>query len=462
MIGGRWGHLPVVETGWSGLRCWRGAVVLFAAVPFWASGAQAAGFALREYGFDATATAFAGASAQNDAPGFLATNPASSSGVTGWDAQFTLNAIYPTSDAAFSVATTSLGGAAGGRPTPDDFIVDAYEPGASLRVRLSEKLTAGLSVSAPWGLGTRYGSDWAGRYYAIESKLLTVNVAPSLAYQVTDELVLSAGLQAQYARGTLSNAIDFGTLGFINGVLGSVPGAQDGSVEFTASDWGFGFVLGAIWTPSEDFSLGAAYRSAVSHELTGDVDFALDDAGVGSFLSSVTGAFVDGRGRAALTTPAVASLGARVALTSEVALLFEAGFTQWSELEELRVRFDNPAQPDSFQTYDWKDTWLGAVGVRYQPRADWIFRAGVAFDETPTRDATRDPRIPDSSRTWLAFGVHHDLGARTALQLGYARLMFPEEPIGLSASTAGNELRGNLAGRTDADADMITFQVTFR
>jgi hypothetical protein len=41
-------------------------------------------------------------------------------------------------------------------------------------------------------------------------------------------------------------------------------------------------------------------------------------------------------------------------------------------------------------------------------------------------------------------------------------LMFPEEPIGLSASTAGNELRGNLAGRTDADADMITFQVTFR
>ena len=84
--------------------------------------------------------------------------------------------------------------------------------------------------------------------------------------------------------------------------------------------------------------------------------------------------------------------------------------------------------------YDWKDTWLGAAGVRYQPvKPDWIFRAGVAFDESPTRDRTRDPRIPDSDRTWLAFGVHHDLSEGTSLQLGYARLMFPEEPIGLSA-----------------------------
>ena len=58
-----------------------GLAVAMAGVSFWAGQAQAAGFALREYGFDATATAFAGASAQADDPGFLATNPAASSGV---------------------------------------------------------------------------------------------------------------------------------------------------------------------------------------------------------------------------------------------------------------------------------------------------------------------------------------------------------------------------------------------
>jgi hypothetical protein len=40
--------------------------------------------------------------------------------------------------------------------------------------------------------------------------------------------------------------------------------------------------------------------------------------------------------------------------------------------------------------------------------------------------------------------------------------MFPDEPILLSAATPGNEVRGNLVGRTDADADMISLQLTFR
>lgn len=431
-------------------------------VPIWGGQAQAAGFALREYGFDATATAFAGASAQADAPGFLATNPAASSGVDAWDAQFTFNAIYPTSEALFTTATTSVATQTGGSLNPTDFIRDAYEPGMSFRLRIDERLTAGFAISVPWGLGTKYNPGWAGRYYALESKLVTANFAPSLAYEVTDDFVVSAGLQAQYAKGTLSNAVDFGTIGFANAIGGSLPGEQDGFAEVVGSDWGFGFILGAQWRPAEGVSLGAFYRSAIEHELQGKVDFELDTAGIGAVLSGVTGAFVDTRGFTDLTTPAVAQVGARFDVSPEWAVLAEAGFTQWSEIRELRVRFANPNQPDNFQTYDWKDAWLGAVGVRYQPQSDWIFRAGVAFDESPTRDGTRDPRIPDSDRTWIAFGIHHDLTDTTALQLGYARLMFPDEPILLSAATPGNEVRGNLVGRTDADADMISFQLTFR
>jgi len=431
-------------------------------VPIWAGQVQAAGFGLREYGVDATASAFAGASAQADAPGFLATNPASSSGVDDWDAQFTINAIYPTSDALFTTATTSLGGPTGGSATPNDYIRDGYEPGMSFRLRLDERLTAGFALSSPWGLGTKYSPGWAGRYYAYESKLLTANLAPSLAYAITDELVLSAGLQAQYTKGTLSNAIDFGTIGAVNLVPGSLPGQQDGFAEVVGSDWGFGFIVGALWRPTESLSLGAFYRSAVEHELTGKVDFELDTAGIGAVLSGATGAFVDTRGFTNLTTPAVMQAGARFDVSKEWALLAEVGRVEWSEIRELRVRFANPNQPDNFQIYDWKDTWLAAVGVRYQPQADWVFRAGVAFDESPTRDGTRDPRVPDADRTWIAFGVHHDLTESVGVQVAYARLMFPDEPFLLSAGTPGNEVRGNLVGRTDSDADMISLQLTFR
>jgi len=128
----------------------------------------------------------------------------------------------------------------------------------------------------------------------------------------------------------------------------------------------------------------------------------------------------------------------------------------------LRARFANPAQPDDFQRYDWKDTWLYSGGLRYRPDDEWTFRAGAGLDQSPTKDATRDPRIPDSDRTWIAFSVRKALSEAYDLELGYGHLFFPKEPISLSAAAPGNALRGNLAGVTDADADVITLQLTLR
>lgn len=404
-------------------------------------------------------SAFAGASAQSDGPDFVSFNPATSSGVVDWDASFTINGIYPTSSALFSTATNALGTPTGGDASPDGFIKDAYEPGVQARYRLTPDLTAGLSITAPWGLGTRYNEGWAGRYYALESKLITVNTVPSLAYQVTQELALSAGAQIQYAKGTLSNAIDFGTIGIL---AGGLPTLQDGSAEFNADDWGFGFVLGALWKPTPKVSIGASYRSEIDHDLEGDVDFALDSAGTGAILVGLTGAFVDSAASTQLTTPAVASLGGAFDIDDQVTVLTEFGLTMWSAFDELRIRFANPVQPDEVKTYDWKDTFFASAGLRYRPASDWTLRAGVAFDQSPTKDATRDPRIPDADRTWLALSARYDIGARTSIDLGYGHLFIPEDPITLTAASPENLARGNLIGTTDSAVDVVTVQLTFR
>lgn len=405
--------------------------------------------------------AYAGASAQADGPEFVSFNPATSSGVADWDASFTVNGIYPTSSAVFSTATNAFGTPVGGNAAPDGFIKDAYEPGLQARYRLTPELTAGLSITAPWGLSTKYNDGWAGRYYALESKLITVNTVPSLAYQAMPELALSAGVQIQYAKGTLSNAIDFGTIGALFSVPGALPTLQDGSAEVNADDWGFGFVLGALWKPAPAVSIGASYRSEVEHELEGDVDFILDTAGVGAALSA-SGAFVDMGASARLTTPAVVSLGGAFDVSPQVTVMTEFGFTMWSAFDELRIRFANPAQLDEVKAYDWKDTFFASAGLRYRPAPDWTLRAGVAFDQSPTQDATRDPRIPDADRTWLALSARYDISARTSIDLGYGHLFIPEEPIALAAATPGNLARGNLIGHTDSAVDVVTVQMTFR
>ena len=424
--------------------------------------ASAAGYALKEYSLSSMGAAFAGSSAQSDDPGFLSYNPATSSGVADFDASFTINGIYPTSEAQFSVATNAALTPTGGSKTPDGFIKDAYEPGLQLRYRLSEDLTAGLSVTAPWGLSTRYNDGWAGRYYALESKLITVNTVPSLAYRVSQDFTVSAGVQIQYAKGTLTNAVDFGTIGAFGGVPFAVPTTQDGKAEFNAEDWGYGFVLGALWHVDPSVWVGASYRSEIAHKLKGDVDFTLDGAGVGAAILGLTGQFADSAATTKLTTPAVASLGAAVEVSPSVTLLAEAGYTWWSAFDELRVRFVNPAQADVVQTYDWKNAWFASAGVKYRPSERWTLRTGVAFDQSPTKDSTRDPRIPDADRTWLALSAQYDFDGGTSLTAGYGHLFIPDEPISLTAAAPENLARGNLIGRTDSAVDVFTVQLTFR
>ena len=76
---------------------------------------------------------------------------------------------------------------------------------------LTESLRFGLGVSVPYGLSTEYSPLWRGRYHALESHLMTLNLNPTLAFKATEQLSVGFGINAQYAKAELSNAIDTGT-----------------------------------------------------------------------------------------------------------------------------------------------------------------------------------------------------------------------------------------------------------
>ena len=69
-----------------------------------------------------------------------------------------------------------------------------------------------------------------------------------VAWEVADGISLAAGLQAQYIRARLTNAID-GDLGASRRISGSLPGAEDGRGEVKGDDIDYGFTLGALWEP---------------------------------------------------------------------------------------------------------------------------------------------------------------------------------------------------------------------
>jgi long-chain fatty acid transport protein len=422
----------------------------------------AAGFGVREWSAVAMGSAYAGASATGSDASFMAYNPASLASVDSYDSSVSLVGLFPSSSGTYTSATTSALTPAGGPTTPDEIIKNAFVPNLAARVRLSPDWAVGLAIYAPWGLSTEYQEGWAGRYHALKTDLLTVDVTPTVSYRISDSFSVAAGLQIEYAKGSLSNAVDIGTIGALFSVPGAMPGAQDGYAIFDADGWGVGFTLGAMGELADGVSVGLAYHSAVTHSLKGPLDFTLDAAGVGAAIAGATGLFADTDAEAVVTMPDRISAGARFRLSGQWTALAEFDWTNWSRFRELRVVAENPFQPDDVTTAEWEDSVFGAVGVEYQPSERWTLRAGLGFDQSPIPDATRNPRIPDADRTWVSVGFTVRMSESTSFSASYAHLFLPDKGVNLNMTQPGNALRGNLVGSNEVGADFVGLQLIYR
>jgi long-chain fatty acid transport protein len=422
----------------------------------------ASGYGVREWSAVAMGAAYAGASATGSDASFLAYNPASLAQVGSYDSSISLTGLFPSSSATYTSATTSALTPTGGLMTPDDIIKNAFVPNIAARVRLSPAWALGLTVYAPWGLSTDYEDGWAGRYHALQSELLTIDITPTVSYQFSENWAVAAGMQIQYATGTLSNAVDMGTLGALFAVPGAVPGAQDGLAEFEADGWGLGFTLGLMGELAEGVTVGLSYRSPVTHTLEGPLDFTLDTAGVGAAIAGATGLFADTDSQTVITTPDRIGAGARIRLDDRWTVLGEFDWTNWSRFRELRVVPDNALQPDDVTTAEWEDSLFGSLGVEYIATDRWTLRAGAGVDASPIPDATRNPRIPDADRTWVSIGFTVQATQSISLSASYAHLFLPDEPISLNALQSGNALRGNIEGIGEAGANFFGLQLSYR
>lgn len=431
---------------------------------FIAGGSQAlaAGYGLKEHSADAMAAAYAGAAATGTDASYLAYNPASLADVYKFDVSVSAVSIMPSSKADYTLASTTVGTPISGSRSPKAFIGYATVPEIGLRYRLSDRWAAGLVVSAPWGLKSKYSNDWAGRYYAEGTQLLTINAAPTISYQVSPGLAVGAGLQIEYAKGALTSAIDLGTIGAVFGVPGSNPGAQDGQGSFHGGSWGVGFTLGAIAQIDDRLRIGLSYRSPVHHALKGPLAFTLDNAGVGSALRSATGLFTNTTAKAAVITPDVIELGASYKLSERWTGLAELDWTNWSRFPELRVVAANPAQPDDVTAANWKAGWFGSLGAEYRASDEWYFRAGVGYDSTAATPANLGPRIPDANRTWISLGGRYQFSDAMALNLTLGELFNSIGAVNLSPAQAGNALRGSLAGTTKSGVTVLGIELSYR
>ncbi len=420
-----------------------------------ATPALASGYGLREHSVDSMGMAYAGAAASDNDASYLAYNPASLAGVENTDLSLGVTLIFPHSDGSYPTALTSAATPAGGDGHPTHYVNDCWVPAFGLRHRINDQWAVGVTVNIPWGLKTEYPLDWAGRFYAGKTRLAVATVTPMVSYQVTPKISLGVGVMAQYAKGTLSNAIDFGLIGMLNS-FGTTPGTLDGKAVIKgADDWSWGWVAGVMIHPNDRVTLGVSYRSRVHHTVEGPIHFTWDEGGVAAGINGALGLFADTHVAVNLTTPDVIAAGLRFEVNDQWTALLGADWTNWSVFKELRVRMANPVQPDDVTTANWEDSWFVSAGLEYAVDEAWTLRAGVAYDDTPVPDETRSPRIPDNGRFWLAAGATWHATDAMDVKVSYAHLFLDDASVHQTPATPGNELRGTLIGSSDVDADVV-------
>jgi long-chain fatty acid transport protein len=289
--------------------------------------AFASGFAIIEQSVPGLGSAFAGAAATAEDPTTIFFNPA---GLTRLDGISTSSAVYGIFPAARfkNEGSTIFNGFPLIGNNGGDAGVDALLPNFYAAVSLSDRLKLGLGVNAPFALATYYKNGWVGRYQGIESRLSTLNISPVIAYKLTNNLSVGGGVDIQYASAVLSNAIDFGLIGFAAG-LRTRPQTADGFVKIAGQDWSVGYNLALLYEPTPTTRVGLTYRSRVNHTLKGVADFTVP--AVAAPLTA-RGRFRDTDATAELKLPDSLSLAIRQEVSPKVALLADVTWTNWSRV----------------------------------------------------------------------------------------------------------------------------------
>jgi long-chain fatty acid transport protein len=382
------------------------AVLLFgtaaAALLTAATGADAAGFYLQEQSVRGWGRANSGEVADEGAAS-LWWNPAAIARIEDSEGSFGATVILPSGrleDRGTLIDRPVVPPApVGGLSVMRNPIQKGAAPHMALALRLSDGLAVGVSVASPYSFVSDYDPNGWQRYSAIRTRLVTLDVQPSVAWSPTPAISVGAGVNVVYSDAFLSNALPNLT-----------PGSADARLRLTGNGWDLGWSAGVQMRPTAGVSLGVAYKSAVAHKLRGPLE-----------ITGLTGPLAVRNSKADVdvrfSTPWQLIVGARVKAGERLTLNTQIVHFGWSEFDRLEIGAN--AIPENY-----KNTWSVAFGVDAKASDRLTLRAGVQLDPTPTRDMSRDARVPDADRVDYNAGFSYRLTERFTLD-GAAALTDP-------------------------------------
>ena len=265
-------------------------------------------------------------------------------------------------------------------------------PHVNVAAPLPKGFVFGLGIYPEYGLGTSYERHWALANSSRETTVMSITVNPNVAYAITEDWSIAAGLRFLY--------FDFEQYSDpMPGKIGHHLFGNNGMKDF-------GWQVGTRYRLRDDFAVGAVYRSATT---------------VGVEGRSVTSGLQHTRNHAEteMRLPQSITAGFNWDMTRTLHLGAALMWTQWSSIGTLDFNLGGKHTPCKLE---WEDTFRVSVAPSWDFAEDWTWMGSYAFENDCCggQDSTM---LPAANRHLLATGVIWRYSANLEFSLSYGLII---------------------------------------
>jgi long-chain fatty acid transport protein len=296
---------------------------------------------------------------------------------------------------------------------------------------INDKLSMGIGAFTNFGLKSQYSDSYNGSEFADTASVTTININPSIAYKLNDELSIGFGVNYLIASAEFATSLPE-----------SLGGSDLLSLEGDGND--IGWNAGIAWQASDATTVGFSYRTGFSVTLEGDASIP---------SSGINGA----DGELVLNLPSITDLSIAHNINEQLQVSASLTYTDWSTFETLEGDIAGVGIVPIKDEY-YEGAYRVAVGGAYEYTPGVTLRAGLAYDESPVQAEYRSLSIPDSDRIWYSTGANFVINQQLDVDVAYTYVDGKEVAV-VEESAVGSVFTGTSEG----NANIVSMQlnVTF-
>jgi long-chain fatty acid transport protein len=239
------------------------------------------------------------------------------------------------------------------------------------------RISLGLGIYAPYGLGLQWPGDASLRNKGIEGRIMYVSIAPVAAVELLPGLSFAVGPSFNYSMVKLRSGV------------GLVPGD---TFRYTGHGTALGAKLGLRWQPTEQWAFGASYISPTTVNYDGGSTIKPETQGKKGTKTS-------------LDYPQFVMAGISFRPTPRWNIEAGLDWTDWDTLNT--VTFEGTAFGTLSLPFNWHSTFMAYSGIEYYLQNHYWVAAGYFYSPNVTSDRDFSPLDPDTDLHVGSLGFGH-------------------------------------------------------